>query len=63
MNIEERLTDARRGEILRLLDQGIELDRSVRLFLSEKYGCAEGVIRHEIKLLRSLRVLAELPRR
>ena len=33
---EEQIIDARRGEILPLLNQGVEFDRRARLFLAEK---------------------------
>jgi hypothetical protein len=54
MSSEEQIIDARRGEILRLLDQGVEFNRNVRLFLAEKYGCSEPTIEAEINLLRSV---------
>jgi len=49
LTMDSSTIDARRAEILRLLDQGIEFDRAVRLFLSEKYGCAESAILADIE--------------
>jgi len=37
----DAITDARKAEILRLLDQGVDFDRPTRLFLAEKYSCSE----------------------
>ena len=54
------IIDARRGEILRLINQGVELNRRARLFLAEKYGCSEATIEAEIKLLRPIRSRLDL---
>jgi len=43
------IIDARRTEILRLLEQGVEFDRAARLFLAEKYGCSESAILADIE--------------
>ena len=40
----DAITDARKAEILRLLDQGVDFDRPTRLFLAEKYSCSEATI-------------------
>jgi hypothetical protein len=48
--------DARGAEILRLLEQGVELDRAARLFLAEKYGCSESAIAADIERCQSRRV-------
>jgi hypothetical protein len=55
----DAITDARKAEILRLLDQGVDFDRPTRLFLAEKYSCSEATIVADIELLRRLRVIAD----